>query len=138
MNPSHWSLDEDPPRDEALARLLRSADGSVGTRPMDWDRLHDRIAAAAGLPAARPDAGEWWDVVARWRRVAVAASVAAILAAAAMLWQTERSDAEVSLTDAAPETAALARVVVAYPDEAVFSSMVQDGRTDALAAWESR
>jgi hypothetical protein len=97
-----------------------------------------RLARGARGPAARPDAGEWWDVVARWRRVAVAASVAAILAAAAMLWQTERSDAEVSLTDAAPETAALARVVVAYPDEAVFSSMVQDGRTDALAAWESR
>jgi anti-sigma-K factor RskA len=137
MNPSRWSLDEDPPRDVALARLLRSADPPAGPRPVDWDRLHTRILAAAGRAVRGPAAGEWWDVVAQWRRGAVAASVAAILAAAA-LWQMERSEAEVSLTDAAPETAALARVVVAYPDEAVFSTMVQDGRTDELVAWESR
>lgn len=137
MTPSHWSLDTDPPRDERLARLLRSAE-SADPAAVDWDGLHARILRGAGMAAGAPAAREWWDVVAQWRRVALAASVAAILAAAALLWRTGQSDTDVSLYDATPETAALARVVVAYPDEAVFTSMVEDAGTDELAAWTPR
>lgn len=137
MTPSHWSLDTDPPRDERLARLLRSAE-SADPGAVDWDGLHARILRGAGMAAGAPAAGEWWDVVAQWRRVAVATSMAAILGAGALLWRTGQSDTDVSLHDATPETAALARVVVAYPDEAVFTSMVEDAGTDELAAWTPR
>jgi len=137
MTPSHWSLDTDPPRDETLAGLLRSAD-AAGPGAVDWNGLHARILRAAGMAAGAPAAREWWDVVAQWRRVAVAASVAAILAAGTLLWRIGEGETEFSLNDATPETAALARVVVAYPDEAVFTSMVEDAGTDELAAWEPR
>ena len=137
MTPSHWSFETDPPRDERLARLLRSGD-SAEPEAVDWEGLHARILRAAGMAAGAPAAREWWDVVAQWRRIALAASVAAILAAAALLWRTPQADTEVLLKDAAPETAALARVVVAYPDEAVFTSMVEDAGTDELAAWGPR
>ena len=109
-DPSRWSLDQDPPRDELLARLLRVADQPPLGADVSWERLHDAIARSAGLTSgALP--GEWWDVLVQWRRLAVAASVAAMLAAAALLWRADPPDAELAVTDTEPESAALARVV---------------------------
>ena len=133
---SRWSLDQDPPRDDELARLLAAAD-QPPRADVDWERLRGAIVRRAnlrGLAAPR----EWWDVVVEWRRLAVAASIAALLTAAALLWESDRSDAELALTDVAPESAALARVVASYPDDAVLSSMLEQGRTDEFTSWEPR
>lgn len=136
-DPSHWSLDRDPPRDEALARLLRAADEPAPDVGVQWDRLQAAILRRAGLPA---DAGSgprvWWDVVVQWRRLAVAASVAAILAAAALVWRADSSGSELATADAAPESVALARVVAAYPDDAVLTSMLESGRADEFTSWD--
>ena len=90
-DPAYWSHDQDPPRDDALARQLRAADGASPGQDVDWERLRTAImrgAARAGGPAARLPPGEWWDVVVRWRQVAAAASVAAMLAAGALVWRS--------------------------------------------------
>ena len=136
-DPSHWSLDQDPPRDEALARLLRAADQPAPGADVDWERLRGAIARDAGLRSGAPSAPrEWWDVLVQWRRLAVAASVAAMLAAGALLWRADAGETELALTDAAPESAALARVVAAYPDEAVLTSMLADSRNDEFTSWD--
>jgi hypothetical protein len=138
-DPSRWSLDQDPPRDDTLARLLRAADEPAPGSDVDWERLHGIILRGAGLRGgASPGSREWWDVLVQWRRLAVAASVAALLAAAALLWGAGTGDTELALTDAAPESAALARVVAAYPDEAVLTSMLEDGRNDEFTSWDAK
>jgi hypothetical protein len=94
-DPALWSHDQDPPRDDVLARQLRAADGTAPGQNVDWERLRTAImrgAARAGVPAARLPPGEWWDVVVRWRQVAAAASVAAMLAAGAMVWRSLRGE----------------------------------------------
>jgi hypothetical protein len=136
---SRWSLDQDPPRDDALARLLGTADQPPPGADVDWERLHGAIVREAGLgrgSAATPRA--WWDVVVQWRRLAAAASIATLLAAAALLWRTGPADGDLALTDATPESAALARVVAAYPDDAVLTSMLEQARTDEFTSWEPR
>jgi hypothetical protein len=132
-DPSPWSLDQDPPRDDALARLLRAADDPATGSDVDWERLRAAIVRGAA-PAPR----EWWDVVVHWRRLASAASVAAILAAAALLWGADSAGSELSLSEAAPESVALARVVAAYPDEAVLTSMLEAGRNDEFTSWDTQ
>ncbi len=137
-DPSRWSLDRDPPRDEALARLLRAADGAAPGAGVDWRRLHAAVTRDLGRGAGPPREGgrEWWDVVVQWRRVAAAASVAAMLAAGALLWQAGGGQAELTLSeDDPPESVALARVVAAYPDEAVLISLIETARTDELTTW---
>ena len=138
MSDSRWSFNDDPPRDEALARLLRAGIPPVPEQEVAWDELHGAILRAARTaPAAR----QWWDVVLEWRRVAIAASVAAMLAAGALLWQAGwGTDDEVALAAgaAAPESVALARVVAAYPDDAVLTSLLQTAREDELTDWEMR
>ncbi len=133
---SHWSLDRDPPRDDTLARLLRAADrADAGT---DWERLH--AAIMRGVVSAAASSGrrtrEWWDVLVQWGRVAVAASLAAMLAAGALLWRADGDPSELALTeDAAPESVAIARVVAAYPDDAVLTSLLQTARDDEFTSW---
>ena len=133
----HWSLDRDPPRDEALGRLLRSADGPT-PNDMDWERLHAAIIRAAGVSPGVAPAGssrEWWGVLVQWRRLAAAASVAAMLAAGALEWRGESSTQTLALRDAAPESVALARVVAAYPDDDVLNSLIQAAGSDEIASW---
>jgi hypothetical protein len=138
-DPSRWSLDQDPPRDEALARLLRAAEQPAPGSDVDWEGLHGAIRRDAGLRSGASSAPrEWWEVVVQWRGLAVAASVAAMLAAAAMLWRSDSSEADLALTDPAPESAALARVVAAYPDEVVLASMLADSRNDEFTSWDSQ
>jgi hypothetical protein len=135
--PSQWSLDQDPPRDAALARLLRAADGSPGDA-VDWERLQQTVMRRAAGSVGTPPAGsprEWWDVLVQWRRVAAAASVAAILAAGTLEWRGESSLPELAVADAAPESVALARVVADYPDDDVLTSLLQTARNDELTSW---
>ena len=140
--PARWSHDQDPPRDVALARHLRAADGTAPGQHVDWERLRTAImrgAGRAGGPAARLPPGEWWDVVVRWRQVAAAASVAAMLAAGALVWRSGGGAEEFAVgDDTAPESVALARVVAAYPDDAVLVSFLETGRNDEFTSWGAR
>ncbi len=52
----------DPPRDEALAALLRQADGVVPLGAVDWDALASRIARS--LPGRATIT--WWSYAERW------------------------------------------------------------------------
>jgi hypothetical protein len=137
-DPMRWSPAQDPPRDDTLARLLRQADGPPPGADVDWERLHAAVmrgAVSPGKIAAAPPR-EWWDVVAQWRRVAVAASVAAMLGAGASLWSTGLDSPELeSEDDVAPESVALTRVVADYPDDAVFTSLIQTARIDEFTSW---
>jgi hypothetical protein len=135
---SRWSLDQDPPRDDALARLLAAADQPPPGADVDWDRLRTAIVRRAHLRGPASASREWWEVVVQWRRLAAAASIAALLAAAALLWQADASEPDLALTDAAPESAALARVVASYPDDAVLTSMLEQSRTDEFTSWDPR
>jgi hypothetical protein len=139
---ARWSHDQDPPRDDALARQLRAADGTAPGQNVDWERLRTAImrgAARAGGPAARLPPGEWWDVVVRWRQVAAAASVAAMLAAGALVWRSGGGAEEFAVgDDTAPESVALARVVAAYPDDAVLVSFLETARNDEFTSWGAR
>jgi hypothetical protein len=136
-DPTRWSPGQDPPRDDTLARLLRQADEPPPGSDVDWERLRAAVMRGAVSPggiAAPPR--EWWDVVVQWRRVAVAASVAAMLGAGASLWSTGFGSSELaSGDDAAPESVALARVVADYPDDAVFTSLIQTARNDDFTSW---
>jgi hypothetical protein len=141
-DPARWSHDQDPPRDDALARQLRAADGAAPGEDVDWERLRAAImqgAVRAGSPAARLPPGEWWDVVVRWRQVAAAASVAAMLAAGALIWRSGGGTEEFAVgDDTAPESVALARVVAAYPDDAVLVSFLETARNDEFTSWGDR
>ena len=141
-DPAHWSHDQDPPRDDVLARQLRAADGAAPGQDVDWERLRTAImrgAARAGGPTARLPSGEWWDVVVRWRQVAAAASVAAMLAAGALVWGSGGGAEEFAVgEDTAPESVALARVVAAYPDDAVLVSFLETARNDEFTSWGDR
>jgi hypothetical protein len=98
-----------------------------------------RGAARAGGPAARLPPGEWWDVVVRWRQVAAAASVAAMLAAGALIWRSGGGAEEFAVgEDTAPESVALARVVAAYPDDAVLVSFLETAHNDEFTSWGAR
>ncbi len=141
-DPALWSHDQDPPRDDALARQLRAADGAAPGQDVDWERLRTAImrgAVRAGGPAARLPPGEWLDVVVRWRQVAAAASVAAMLAAAALVWRSGRGAEEFAVgDDTAPESVALARVVASYPDDAVLVSFLETAHNDEFTSWGAR
>lgn len=76
--------------------------------------------------------------MAQWRRVAAAASVAAILGAGALVWGDGFDTSEQAVVDDAPESMALARVVAAYPDEIVFTSMIQTARTDLIISGDDQ
>lgn len=140
-DPAHWSLDRDPPRDRALARQLRTAEGAEPAADVDWDRLQSAIMAAAGGSrlGVRGAQREWWDVVVQWRRAAVAASVAAILGAGAMVWRSGPAAEELAIGEGmAPESVALARVVADYPDDAVLVSFLDNARADEFTSWGER
>ena len=140
-DPTRWSLDQDPPRDEALARRLRAAEGVAPGHDPDWERLRAAIMTAAGPAGTAPfrPAGEWLDVVVGWRRGAAAASVAAMLAAGALVWQSGSAAEELAIgEETAPESVALARVVADYPDDAVLVSFMENARNDEFTSWGSR
>jgi hypothetical protein len=140
-DPSRWSLECDPPRDETLGRLLRSADGTAPGTDVNWEDLRAAIMHGVGAPGAGTSVPgrQWADVVVGWGRIAAAASLAAMLAAGLLVWRTSDGPAELALgDDDAPEAVALARVVAAYPDDAVLTSLLQTARDDELTSWSGQ
>ena len=73
----------DPPRDEALAALLRQAEGDVPLRAVDWDALASRIARSLAGRATI----SWWSYADRWSRRMLPIALAASLLGAVWLWQ---------------------------------------------------
>lgn len=73
----------DPPRDEALAALLRQAEGDVPVRAVDWDALASRIARS--LPGRATIT--WWSYADRWSVRMLPLALAASLLGAVALWQ---------------------------------------------------
>ena len=77
----------------------------------------------------------WWEFVAQWGGAAAAASVATMLLSGFLLWQVVSGSSEREVPGIAPESVAIARVASAYPDETVFSSLVQTAHSDEFTAW---
>jgi hypothetical protein len=73
----------DPPRDEALAALLRQVEGDVPVRAVDWDALASRIARS--LPGRATIS--WWSYADRWSQRMLPIALAASLIGAVALWQ---------------------------------------------------
>jgi hypothetical protein len=136
-----WSLDRDPPRDEALGRLMRLGGAPVPAEAVNWEGLSRSImrrakAARSSGPAPSP---YWWDAVAQWGRVAAVASLAALLATGILLSQGSSSSAEQEATASLPpESVAIARVVAAFPDDAVLTSLVQTEHRDEFTSWGTK
>ena len=101
----------DPPRDEALAALLRQVEGDVPVRAVDWDALASRIARSLPGRASLT----WWSYAERWSRRILPIALAASLVGAAMLWNADDAQAVV-VAQAAP-TDVIADVVQGVPIE---------------------
>jgi len=75
----------DPPRDEALAALLRQVTGDVPVGSVDWDALATRISRA--LPSRMSTT--WWSYADRWSRRMLPIALAASLVGALALWASD-------------------------------------------------
>ena len=75
----------DPPRDQALASLLRQVTGDVPVGSVDWDALATRISLA--LPSRMSTA--WWSYADRWSRRMLPLALAASLVGALALWRSD-------------------------------------------------
>jgi hypothetical protein len=126
--------DRDPLRDEGLARILRAGNAAVPQDTVDWERLCRNVMRGAANSAAL----NWWEFVAQWGRVAVAASLAAMILSGFLLWQMIAGPPEPELATAAPESIAVARVASAYPDETTFASLVRTEHHDEFTTWGIR
>jgi hypothetical protein len=126
--------DQDPPHDAGLARLLRTGNADAPYLAVDWEQLCRTVMRRARTSAA-PD---WWDFVAQWGRVAVAASIAAMTLSGFLLWQVISVSPETELAAAVPESIAVARAASAYPDESTFASLVRTEHHDEFTTWGIR
>jgi hypothetical protein len=130
---SRW--DQDPPPDESLARLLGAGAAAAPADAVDWERLVRGVMRAAGSDIGR--ARGWMEVVAQWGRVAMAASIVAMLVSGFLLWQAA-NDPGAPETATAPESIAVARAASAYPDETAFASLVRTEHHDEFTTWGVR
>jgi hypothetical protein len=113
----------DPPRDEALAALLRRAEGDVPVRAVDWDALASRIARS--LPGR---AGiTWWSYAERWSQRMLPIALAASLLGAVALWQAGELS---SVSAASAATDAVADVVQGAPVEDAARSFARTVTAD--------
>lgn len=77
----------DPPRDEALAALLRQAEGDVPLGAVNWDALASRISRSLAARASTT----WWSYADRWSRRMLPIALAASLVGALALWRAEEA-----------------------------------------------
>jgi hypothetical protein len=81
----------EPPRDEALAAVLRPATGDIPVGSVDWDALAARISRALAARAA----ATWWSYAERWERRMLPLALAASLVGAFALWTSSEPVASV-------------------------------------------
>jgi hypothetical protein len=124
--------DQDPVRDPALRRALRSAADAPLT-DTDARRMEAAIMGAVRRGVADGLTTAWWEVAARWAPAAAAAGIAAVLLSGAIIFGAMRSGS--ADDEAAPETAAVAQVIDRYPGDAVLASLITGDQPDALSPW---
>jgi hypothetical protein len=132
-----WSEDHDPDRDPALSRMLRAGGGEAPLGAVDWERLHAKVMglAAGQLGARRAGSASWYEIQTRWVPLAAAAVLAAVALVGAMLATAPSPlDPELAGTQP-PEAVAVARMVAAYPDDAVLASLVGSATGDETTEW---
>ena len=116
---------DDPPRDEALARLLRQAEGDVPIGAVNWDALATRISRAI------PGRGvTWWSYTDRWSRRILPIALAASLVGALMLWNAEEAPAVV-VAQTVAATDVVADVVQGEPVEDAARGFTRTMTADA-------
>jgi hypothetical protein len=128
--------DRDPLPDRRLARMLRAGGADVPHVAVDWDGLCRRIMHGVAMESKRRS--DWMDVVARWGRPAMAASLLAMLLSGLLYLKVFTRTSEPEIASAAPEFSAVARAATAYPDEPTFVSLVNNEHRDEFTAWGSR
>jgi hypothetical protein len=134
-----WSQDHDPGPDPILSRMLRAAGGEAPLDAVDWEGLHARVTQAAAhqlRSKAGRDSAEWYDFAARWIPPAAAAVLGAILLGGALVATTPGPLDPDQAESQSPEAVAVARVVAAYPDDAVLASLI-GSETDEGSEWSA-
>ncbi len=135
---TRWSLDRDPEPDPTLTRMLRAGGGEAPLDTVNWERLQGRVMerAAQKIRSRRPpEAGEWYEVAARWIPAAAAAVFAAVLLSGALVATTPAAIDPGQSESESPEEIAVARLVAAYPDDAVLASLIGNASADDLTTW---
>jgi hypothetical protein len=112
-----------PPRDEALAALLRQLEGDVPLRAVDWDALASRIARS--LPGRASIT--WWSYAERWSQRLLPIALAASLLGAVALWEAGELS---SVASASAVTDAVADVVRGAPVEDAARSFARTVTAD--------
>jgi len=122
----------DPPRDEALAALLRQAEGDVPVHAVDWDALASRIARS--LPGRATIT--WWSYADRWSLRMLPLALAASLLGAVAIWQAGEpstpaassavSDVVVDMVQGAPAEDAARSYARTVTADVVLVGMEQD------------
>ena len=115
---------DDPPRDEALAALLRRAEGDVPLGAVDWNALASRISRS--LPARGLT---WWSYTDRWSRRILPIALAASLVGALMLWNAEEPAAMVVAQTVSTDV--VADVVQGEPAEEAARTFARTMTADA-------
>ena len=114
----------DPPRDEALAALLRQAQGDVPVHAVDWDALASRIARSLPGRASLT----WWSYAERWSQRLLPIAFAASLLGAVALWQA--AELPSVATASAAVTDVVAEVVQGAPVEDAARSFARTVTAD--------
>lgn len=133
-----WSKDRDPEPDPSLARMLRAAGSEAPHDAVDWERLHDNVMGRVTeriRSRRRPEAREWYELAARWMPAAIAAVLGAVLLSGALVATTPAALDPAETESQSAEAIAVARLVAAYPDEAVLASLMGDASADELTTW---
>ena len=132
------SQDHDPSPDPTLSRMLRAGGGEAPLDAVDWDRLHARVMRAAAEHMRlkeRPEPSEWYEVAARWFPLAAAAVLGAVLLTGALVATTPGSLDPEQDQNPSPAAVAVARVVAAYPNDAVLASLIGGETGDEVSEW---
>jgi hypothetical protein len=113
----------DPPRDEALAALLRQAEGDVPVRAVDWDALASRIVRSLPGRASL----SWWSYAERWSQRLLPIAFAASLLGVVALWQAGELS---GVASASAVTDVVAEVVQGAPVEDAARSFARTVTAD--------
>jgi len=116
----------EPPRDAALAALLRQAEGDVPVGAVDWDALASRIARSLSGRATIT----WWSYAERWSQRMLPLALAASLIGVVALWQ---ADELAGVASASAMTDVVAEVVQGAPADDAARSFARTVTADVTA-----
>ena len=123
-------------RDSALAEILRLGGAGIPLHAVDWDRLHRSIIVRAHEARGERQRQSWWEIAAQSRRLAVAASLAALLTAAALLHDGPLESQPGPPLALSSESLALAHLAQAIREDEGFTALVRAAGGDLYAHWK--